>query len=143
MSIQILLKEKIKKIFLNNPKQAYNYKKISFILNDYSFSKKNIIKSLIKLKKENFLEEKRKGNYILLDSVFVKKGFVSILSKKIYVLDKKEKKFLTEKNNNLKVLNGDYVEFIKKNNVFFIKKIIKRKKDSFIGSFINELYCSK
>tara|TARA_B100001540_G_scaffold313436_1_gene336362 strand:- start:1751 stop:3790 length:2040 start_codon:yes stop_codon:yes gene_type:complete len=136
MSIQILLKEKIKKIFLNNPKQAYNYKKISFILNDYSFSKKNIIKSLIKLKKENFLEEKRKGNYILLDSVFVKKGFVSILSKKIYVLDKKEKKFLTEKNNNLKVLNGDYVEFIKKNNVFFIKKIIKRKKDSFIGSFI-------
>ena len=136
MSIQILLKEKIKKIFLNNPKQAYNYKKISFLLNDYSFSKKNIIKSLVKLKKENFLEEKRKGNYVLLDSVFVKKGFVSIISKKIYVLDEKEKKFLTEKNNNIKVLDGDYVEFIKKNNNFFIKKVIKRKKDSFVGSFI-------
>jgi len=136
MSIQILLKEKIKKIFLNNPKQAYNYKKISFLLNKYSFSKKNIIKSLVKLKKENFLEEKRKGNYVLLDSVFIKKGFVSIFSKKIYVLDEKEKKFLTEKNNNIKVLDGDFVEFIKKNNNFFIKKIIKRKKESFVGSFI-------
>ena len=35
MSIQILLKEKIKKLFLNNPKQVYNYKKISFLLKDY------------------------------------------------------------------------------------------------------------
>ena len=50
MSIQILLKEKIKKLFLNNPKQFYNYKKISFLLKDYSFSKKNIIKSLVRLK---------------------------------------------------------------------------------------------
>ena len=73
MSIQVLLKEKIKKLFLNNPKQVYNYKKISFLLKDYSFSKKFIIKSLIKLKKEGFLEEKRKGSYLLLDSVFVKK----------------------------------------------------------------------
>ena len=138
MSIQVLLKEKIKKLFLNNPKQVYNYKKISFLLKDYSFSKKFVIKALVKLKKEGFLEEKRKGNYLLLDSVFVKKGVVSIFFKKIYVLDEKEKKHLTERNKNIKVLNGDYVEFIKKNNKFFIKRVLKRKEDSFVGSFIEK-----